>query len=136
MKKIVIDTNLIVSAVVFGKNAQKALLFIIKNKQEFRWIASQEILDEYKTVLTRKKFRLSLKDKQEWFELLDDSIDLVGVDVKINFPRDQKDAKFLACAIQTKSDYLITGDKDFSEAQNLIQTKIISLNTFRKIYEI
>jgi putative NIF3 family GTP cyclohydrolase 1 type 2 len=44
----------------------------------------------------------------------------------LTFKRDRKDAKFLSCAIAAKADLLITGDKDFSEAQTLIETKIIS----------
>ena len=34
-------------------------------------------------------------------------------DLEIDFPRDQKDAKFLELALATKADYLITGDNRF-----------------------
>lgn len=48
-------------------------------------------------------------------------------------PRDQKDAIFLACALSAGADYLITGDKDFSAARNLLQTTILSVTLFRRL---
>jgi hypothetical protein len=50
------------------------------------------------------------------------------VDVEVDFPRDRKDAKFLACAIAAGADFFITGDADFNEAQTLLNTTIISLS--------
>ena len=49
-----------------------------------------------------------------------------------SFPRDQKDAKFLSCALDAGADYLITGDKDFSEAKKLTKTTILSVAQFKK----
>jgi predicted nucleic acid-binding protein len=49
------------------------------------------------------------------------------------FPRDQKDAKFLACALATKAEFFITGDRDFSQAQKLIETTILSVSLFKKL---
>ena len=51
-------------------------------------------------------------------------------DVKVNFERDRKDAIFLECAIASEAKYLITGDKDFEDAANLIETTIISVSEF------
>lgn len=53
-------------------------------------------------------------------------------DLAIDFPRDQKDAKFLACAIDAGADYFITGDRDFSQAQKLLSTTILSVAQFKK----
>jgi predicted nucleic acid-binding protein len=53
--------------------------------------------------------------------------------IDIDFPRDQKDAKFLACAIAAEADFLITGDRDFSEVQTLGNTTIISVSSFKQL---
>jgi predicted nucleic acid-binding protein len=53
--------------------------------------------------------------------------------LEIDFSRDQKDAKFLACAVESNADFLITGDLDFTEAQTLIQTNIVSVSSFNKL---
>jgi uncharacterized protein len=52
------------------------------------------------------------------------------VKVEVDFPRDRKDAKFLACALAGNADFLITGDRDFSEVETLGNTKIVSVSGF------
>ena len=66
--RIVIDTNVLISAVVAGGNPEKLILFVAKN-QDFQWIVSDYILGEYKRVLGRKKLKLSETQKQRWFNL-------------------------------------------------------------------
>ncbi|BAZ67150.1 nucleotide binding protein PINc [Fischerella sp. NIES-4106] len=58
---------------------------------------------------------------------------LIDVNVEIDFPKDKKDAKFLACALAAEADFLITGDSDFNEAQSLVKTAIISVSLFKKL---
>ena len=48
----------------------------------------------------------------------------------MDFPRDRKDAKFLACALADKADFLITGDRDFTEVETLGNTEIVSVSCF------
>jgi predicted nucleic acid-binding protein len=52
----------------------------------------------------------------------------------VDFPRDRKDAKFIACAQTVNADFLITGDRDFTEAQNLGRTRIISVSLFKQFF--
>ena len=48
-----------------------------------------------------------------------------------DFPRDRKDAPFLACAGGHAADYLITGYTDFTEARQLVpNVKIVSVREF------
>jgi putative PIN family toxin of toxin-antitoxin system len=118
--KVVVDTNVLVSAILKDKVPEDVLLFII-DTPEFEWVASVEILAEYQEVLSRKKFHLSQELGAEWFELLDESITVISTQLEIEFPRDRKDAKFIACALSADTDLLITGDKDFSASENMIE---------------
>jgi len=129
--KIVLDKNVLVSAILKDKVPEDVLLFIM-DTPELEWVASEEILAEYKEVLRRKKFRLSKELVREWSELLDDSITIIPVSLEIEFPRDRKDAKFIACALSTDANYLITGDKDFVEAEKMMNSTILSVKMFRK----
>ncbi|MDP3185965.1 MAG: putative toxin-antitoxin system toxin component, PIN family, partial [Anaerolineales bacterium] len=52
---------------------------------------------------------------------------------EVYFPRDQKDAKFLACALSAEADYLITGDKDFDDAHKTGVTTVISVSAFKRL---
>jgi uncharacterized protein len=129
MKRIVIDTNILVSAILKGRTPQAVILFIVSS-DDYQWVASPEILTEYKEVLSRKKFKLTNEIRNEWLELIDLVTTSIDVDVEIDFPRDKKDAKFLECAHVSKADFLITGDSDFIEAQGLINTSIVSASFF------
>jgi uncharacterized protein len=130
--KIVIDTNVLVSAILKDRIPEQVILFVAEN-DKYEWLVSSEILAEYKAVIMRPKFKLPKEILQQWstaFDLLTTTID---VDVPIDFPRDQKDAKFLACAIAGSANSLITGDRDFTEAQKILQTIVISVSDFNRI---
>jgi uncharacterized protein len=129
--RLVIDTNVLVSAVVRGGEPKKVIDFVIDS--DCLWLVSLEILMEYKSVLSRSKFKLSKDLLQSWFEDFDLATYLIEVDINIDFPRDQKDAKFLNCAIAGQADFLITGDRDFEEVENLGKTKIISVSKFKSL---
>lgn len=68
-----------------------------------------------------------------WHEIFKALTTKIEVDIEVDFPRDRKDAKFLECALVSEADYLITGDKDFFEAQKIMRTTIISVSLFKKL---
>jgi putative PIN family toxin of toxin-antitoxin system len=130
--RVVIDTNILVSAAISGRNPEAVILFIVANPA-FEWIVSTEILTEYKEVLSRSRLKLSSSQQERWFILFDQATTIIDVDVEIDFPRDRKDAKFIACALAGKANFLITGDLDFTEAQTLMDTTIISVSLFKRL---
>jgi uncharacterized protein len=91
-------------------------------------------MTEYIEVLQRRKLKLSKEVQQEWIDLLQTVTRLIEVNIKVDFPRDRKDAKFLSCAIATNTDFLITGDRDFEDAQMLENTTIVSVKHFKKLF--
>lgn len=130
--RIVIDTNVLVSAAVTGRNPEAVILFIVGNS-DYEWVVSTEIITEYKEVLSRSRLRLKQEQKERWFNILDAATTLIEVNIEVDFPTDQKDAKFLACAAASEADFLITGDRDFTEAQTLVNTTIISVYLFKRL---
>ena len=58
--KIIVDTNVLVSAILRDRDPELVIQFIVKHP-DFEWVASPEILAEYQAVLARPKFRLSQK---------------------------------------------------------------------------
>ncbi len=130
--KVIIDTNVVVSAALKDRNPELVILFVVQHPA-FEWIASQEILDEYIGVIQRPKFRLSDTIMQKWVTMFTTLVTLVEVRTTVDFPRDQKDAKFLACAIAVDAAYLITGDKDFTEAYKVANTTVLSVALFKEL---
>lgn len=130
--KVVVDTNVLVSAILKDKDPEAVILYIA-GVPDIEWIVSPLILKEYKEVLGRDKFGLPQEIKIKWFDMLDALTTVMATDLKIDFPRDTKDAKFLDCAITANANYFITGDSDFSHAQKLLNTTIISVSKFKEI---
>ena len=113
--KIIIDTNVLISAAFRDRLPETVVLWIVANP-EWEWIASEEIIREYKEVLHRSKFNLTHAQIDYWQSLIDDAVDIVSVPMKVDFPRDRKDAKFLASAVAHQVDVFLTGDRDFEDA--------------------
>ncbi|MEH1836704.1 MAG: putative toxin-antitoxin system toxin component, PIN family [Nostoc sp.] len=130
--KVIIDTNIVVSAAIADKNPETVILFVIANSA-FEWVVSAEIIAEYKDVLKRPRLKLTEAQYERWVYLIDSVTTLIDVDVEVDFPRDRKDAKFLACAIAAGADFFITGNADFNEVQTLLNTTIISLSLFKRL---
>jgi putative PIN family toxin of toxin-antitoxin system len=130
--RVVIDTNVLVSAVLKDRDPEAVIMFVVE-RDEMEWIVSPEIMTEYREVLSRPKFDLPVEIRQSWFSVLDDLTICFDIDHVFDFPRDQKDSKFLACAISANADYFITGDRDFSGAQKLLATTILSVSQFKKL---
>jgi len=95
---VIIDTNILISAAIANKNPEAVILFVIANSA-FEWVVSAEIIAEYKEVLKRPRLKLTETQYERWVYLIDSVTTLIDVDVEVDFPRDRKDAKFLACAI-------------------------------------
>ncbi len=131
--KVVIDTNILVSEAIRDGIPEIVIQFIV-DRPEFEWIVSQEIMTEYIEVLQRRKLKLSEEVQREWIDLLQTVTKLIEVKIEVDFPRDRKDAKFLACAIAANADFLITGDRDFEDVQMLENTTILSVRDFKKLF--
>src|SRR4051794_11137268 len=94
---VIVDTNVLISAAIRDRVPQQVIEYIVAHG-EVIWVASREILAEYRDVLGRPKFGLSEETRRAWLELLDEAVVVVEVAAEVDFPRDRKDAKFLACA--------------------------------------
>lgn len=130
--KVIFDTNVFISAVLRDRNPEAVIVWVV-DQPEWQWVVSSEILREYREVLRRKKFSFSAEILKKWEKVLDKNTKKVRVAQRFNFPRDQKDAKFLACAIASKADYLVTGDSDFSDAHKLDNVTILSVALFNRL---
>jgi predicted nucleic acid-binding protein len=60
-------------------------------------------------------------------------IEIIETDEKIDFPRDQKDAKFPEYALVSEAEFFITGDRDFEKAGNLVNTSILTVKHFKTL---
>jgi putative PIN family toxin of toxin-antitoxin system len=68
--KVVIDTNVLVSAALKDREPEVVILFAA-SQPDIEWIVSPAIMAEYRDVLARKKFGLTEELLQKWYEILE-----------------------------------------------------------------
>jgi putative PIN family toxin of toxin-antitoxin system len=130
--RVLLDTNVLVSAILRDRGPQEVILWIAEHPG-WEWVVSGEILDEYHSVLRREKFGLPAEILLRWDELIERVSLRVEVSGAIEFPRDQKDAPFLACALSSQANYFVTGDRDFHAPGKFGETTILSVALFRRL---
>lgn len=130
---VLIDTNILVSAALKDRDPERVVLFIAQ-QPDIDWVVSSEIVEEYKAVLSRPRFALPQDLLQRWFALIDRVCIRIEPPETINFPRDQKDAKFIACALASGAEYFVSGDRNFEDARKLLRTTIIPAKLFVRMF--
>ena len=106
MLRVVLDTNVLISAVGWRGNPRKVLALCIEGKLDL--IQTQETLKELERVLQRARFNfIPSEKKQELLRYLTDiSIKVTPKEnVKI-IKEDPGDNKFLNCAVAGKANYI------------------------------
>jgi uncharacterized protein len=128
--KFVLDTNLIVSAVLMKKSAARDAFD--KAKQEGDILLSLEVIDELYNVLARPAFNryLDEEDRLKFLSLLIKEATLVEISEKVTECRDPKDDKFLELAINGKAKLIISGDKDLQTLHPFRGIDILSPREF------
>jgi uncharacterized protein len=127
---VLIDTNVLLSAALRDKLPER-VVFYVAARDDCRWLVTPEILAEYTDVLRRPKFGLDQQTLENWAELLAMRTVNVGSPPRVpDFPRDPKDAAFLAAALAARADFLITGDADLLQAKDIIATRIVTVAEF------
>ena len=91
-------------------------------------------MEELNDIFSRPKIRKHFTTEQilEFFELLDESSEMVHVYTNTTICRDQKDNYLLSLAIDSKAVFLITGDKDLLVLDKIGNTRIINFKDFKK----
>jgi len=125
--RIVFDTNVVVSALLF-KAGRLAALRAIWQTRRATPLVSRATTSELLRVLAYPKFRLTVAEQNE---LLDDFLPFAEVAVIPDLPprtprcRDPKDVPFLELAITAGADALVTGDADLIALQGKLPIPVL-----------
>jgi len=127
--KLVLDTNIFVSAFYWGGNPKKIIDRIIEGTDEL--CISNEILDETAAIMAGPKF----KTRPEIIERYIRTIEKIGKKVFITgkikgICRDKEDDDKIECGILSNADYLITGDNDLLVLGHFQQIKFITAKEY------
>ncbi len=122
--KIVFDTNVLISSTLWDNSvAQKFLFRCIK--ENIQIFSSQEIIEEYKEILARD-FDYKEQEIGEILEKILQFINLVNPKNKIDvIKEDVDDNKIIECAVESKSEYIISYDKHLLKLKEFQGIKIV-----------
>ena len=126
--KVVFDTNILVSALVFpGGRADIALRRIIEGQDQL--LLSKPILDELLGILARK-FSRDAEELAHVAVFLSDLSVIVKPRRKLAELADEPDNRILECAVTGGADSVVTGDKTILALRNFRKVKMLSLRAY------
>lgn len=137
MLKVVLDTNQFVSSFIV-KEGISAQIFQAWRDFAYILITSNEILAEIARVFQYphivKKYHLRKENINSFIGLIErDAVVLYDVPKLEVIKKDPTDNKFLACALESKAQYIISGDSHLLELGKYQSTKIVTAREFLKI---
>ena len=130
--KVVIDTNVFISAALFHSETNR--LVTLWQTEKIVYLISSEILKEYIRVLFYRKFNLTRKEIRYIIEEeLLPYTHSVKVKTKINVvEEDFEDNKFVSLAIDGKAKFIVSGDKHLLKLKKIQGIKLVSVKEFLK----
>lgn len=138
MKKIILDTNVIISALISNSIPTK-ILFELVLLHKVETCLSDEIFTEYIDVLNRDKFARYVKFKSNAEIVLNKIHDIskfYKAGKRIDLLTDVSDNKFLELALVSSADYLVTGNSLDFKIREFEYTKIVNPREFWDIIDI
>jgi len=126
--RLVIDTNVLISAAIKPAGLQRTVLLLAITKPARLYI-SRPILDEYSEVLGRSELKIRRGLRQQLLQLIKNNCYTVTPTRRLEVTSDPDDNVSLECADEARADYLVTGNlKNFPRFWK--KTKVITPREF------
>ncbi|MCL2293836.1 MAG: putative toxin-antitoxin system toxin component, PIN family [Spirochaetes bacterium] len=130
--KIVIDSNIFVSSFFWKGNPRKVFDRVIDGFDEL--YITDDILEEIKSVMSRKKFDLEKNEIDDYLKIIENfSRKITHNDTIENISRDLDDNKILKCGLEANVDFIITGDNDLLILEYYKAIKIVNPKEYLEI---
>jgi len=131
--KVVLDTNIWVS-IFFNKILGREFDNLFKN-EEIEIFISKDILLELSRVLEYPKIKTILEksgiSSRDVLEEVLRTSNVVNPEIKLEIIKeDPEDNKFLECALESKAEYIVSGDKHLLKLRKFGDVRIISAREF------
>ena len=130
MIRAVVDTNITVSALLFGGLPLKIVKAALSKK--FIWVTSPFLIEEAERVLSSDKFGLSAHEMKTLTEPIFSMAEIVIPTMTINaIPRCPADNRVLECAVEGKCAFIVSGDRrDLLVLKKFQNVEIITARQF------
>ena len=129
--RLVIDTNVVVSAALKPEGLQRTVVLLAMNKPA-RWYVSDAIVSEYEMVLARPELKIRRSLRQQLLQLIQNHAHVVRPSRLAQVTPDPADNMFIECADGARADYVVTGNqRHFPKFWK--NTKIITSSEFLSV---
>jgi uncharacterized protein len=108
--RLVIDTNVLISAAIKPAGLQRTVLLLAITKPA-RLYVSRPILNEYSEVLARPELRIRKGLRQQLLQLIKNRCYTMAPTRRLEVTSDPDDNIFVECADAARADYLVTGNQ-------------------------
>jgi len=140
MIRAVLDTNILVSAVINVTSSVSSEIYQSCKEKRFLLIISPSILSEVDNVLLRdrvmKSHKRSAQELQEIIREMAEVSSIVPGRIKIEIVRDPDDNKIISAALEGKADYIVSRDRDLLDLKEYHGIKIIAPEKFIEILRV
>lgn len=127
-RRVVFDTNILVSALVFpGGQGEAALRRIVEQTDQL--VLSRAIVDELLDVLARK-FARDAEELAHVAVFVTELAVMVAPKRRLRVVRDDPDNRILECALTGRADVLVTGDKALLALKSYRTVQLLSLREY------
>lgn len=137
MQKVILDTNVIVSALISKGTPAKIIYDLVFGKLVTVCL-SEPILGEYIEVLNREKFA-KYPDFKIQAEIVLLKIEELGTlfhpTQTLSLIKDLSDNRFLELAVESKADFILTGNSNDFDFDKIGDTKILSPKDYWNLYK-
>ena len=130
--RIVIDTNVVASAIFFGGKPAE-LLKLVLLRRSISAVATLEILEEYQATIDYLLGKYNGKKLNFTVVPLFSAMEIIKSASTITLCRDPDDDKFISCAIDGKCLYIVSGDKDLLTLKEVQNVQIVNVTNFFRL---
>ena len=129
--RVVIDTNVLVSAIIDNGKARKIVLKLL---EEHTVVLSHQMLAELSDVIVRDKFTVSRSQVNRFLSELTNNSKMVPDNPRFKvLLQDSDDDVVLNTAYTGKANYIVTGDKHLLSLEKFKKTKIVNITQMLEI---
>jgi len=130
--RITVDNNVLISSLIRRPLSPSGKIYSLFENKAFDLAISFQLFRELLFVLDRPKFDrlIDAAEKKAVLEFIKVHAIFIESQTSFDICRDPKDNKLLECAVDSQSQYLVTGDRDLLVLETIHKIPIITPREF------
>jgi uncharacterized protein len=130
IRRVVLDTNVFLSALTFGGKPE--VVFEMARSGKIRMVVSPPILAELATIL-KSKFAWDDEEVREALMVVGRHAELVKPGLRLQVLEDDADNRILECAVEGRADWIVSGDHHLLDLKEFQGIPIVRVSAFLSI---